>query len=871
MVIPEPTRPGQLISLLPLSIISVSPSLFNLVPSQDCVLQYLPSAKLLVSCVTAETESCLEPQHTIPTALPMEGEQQPRPQPLQAQSGAGPEQPEHHQGQAQLQPRRRRRPALSCRECRRRKIKCDQKNPCAHCIRHKAQCTYQTFHNGSEPAVSAVPATAVVPSRARAWARTSTATSTSPTPSGNTDTRSPLRSTIDQPRRDQPSAPHGLEILSARVTTGHGIPTPASSSLKHDQDQGHDVQDLLQRLLQKLEEPGQPQTGGKSTRAPSEVGVETQTRQDEDQDEDRPQDWKIMLNKARDLGNSGWTEFAQEFVPIIACWGEIMGKVSKNAAFRDPEVAALVIQASDLLGKSKNTARSIKLVRPTRGLLSSPDLLAPPPREKSDTLANLYFASFESTHRILHIPTFWADYRRYWDYPDSVTTSLRLTILLVLAIGSSLCDYPTPEDAIRNAELVHHWIYAAETWLAGPLEKDRVDLAGLQIYCLTLVARQIFSIGGDTVWMSTGSLIHRAMQIGLHRDPQNLPGKPMSVLQTEVRRRLWGTILELVVQASLDARMPPRISFDEFDTQLPSNVDDVEIDESTTVAPSHPPDHFTTTSIQLALLGSIPVRLRILNLLNKFDAETSYQDILALSSELTEALHMNNCLMKDTQGSTPFHRNLLDYLVRRFMIPLHFFFSNQARTNPVYYVSIRLSVDAALAIMSPEPDAAFSRLMASGGGLFREGLRVIMVAVGLELLIHVQAQRLDGTLHRTSQYRQLLKQSIRDMMVLAEERIHQGETNVKSHMFLNMILGQVEAIETDSSVELHVARTARDSLEHCYGVLKARADKMPVASSPTANLAPPGMDMGQGMDGYVMDLDWETFLPDQAFFNAMST
>jgi hypothetical protein len=199
------------------------------------------------------------------------------------------------------------------------------------------------------------------------------------------------------------------------------------------------------------------------------------------------------------------------------------------------------------------------------------------PREKSDTQANLYFALFESTHRILHIPTFWADYRRYWDYPGSVTTSLRLTILLVLAIGSSLFDYPNPEAAIRNAELVHHWIYAAETWLAGPLEKDRVDLAGLQVYCLTLVARQIFSIGGDTAWMSTGSLIHRAMQIGLHRDPQNLAGKPMSVLQAEVRRRLWGTVLELVVQASLDARMPPRISFDEFDTQLPSNVDDVEI------------------------------------------------------------------------------------------------------------------------------------------------------------------------------------------------------------------------------------------------------------------------------------------------------
>lgn len=51
-----------------------------------------------------------------------------------------------------------------------------------------------------------------------------------------------------------------------------------------------------------------------------------------------------------------------------------------------------------------------------------------------------------------------------------------------------------------------------------------------------LLARQVFNIGGDLVWGSTGSVINTAMQIGLHRDPRHLP--PMSALQTELRRRL---------------------------------------------------------------------------------------------------------------------------------------------------------------------------------------------------------------------------------------------------------------------------------------------------------------------------------------------
>ena len=41
-------------------------------------------------------------------------------------------------------PRKRRRPALSCVECRRRKIKCDRNVPCAQCTQSKsAVCTYK--------------------------------------------------------------------------------------------------------------------------------------------------------------------------------------------------------------------------------------------------------------------------------------------------------------------------------------------------------------------------------------------------------------------------------------------------------------------------------------------------------------------------------------------------------------------------------------------------------------------------------------------------------------------------------------------------------------------------------------------------------
>lgn len=660
------------------------------------------------------------------------------------------------------------------------------------------------------------------------------------------------------------------------------------------------LSDLLQRV-QRLEDSSSTMTRTRdsfnslasSLPARSEISWEdSPVRHDHSRFQARPREWQVVLNKPRGLGRNRRMGEAPDFAAIISCYSAIMGKGSKEASADEPDLAALFTQAGEFMLKCKNISRRLKVDRPSRGLpLVSTDPgfgihLVPPSRIVADAMAKVYFQFFESTHRILHVPTFWIDYQRYWDHPETMTNDLRFKVLLVIAIGSSLYDHGDSNAALRNMEMVRPWIYAAETWLAGPLEKDRLDLCGLQIYCLSIIARQIFSIGGDLVWISMGSLIHRAMQIGLHRDPRYLPS--VSLLNSEIRRRLWATILDLVVQASLDAWMPPRISFDEFDTEPPSNVNDDEMDESTMEITPHPRTTFTMTSTQLALLDSIPVRLRIVQLLNGLHSELSYPGVLAISAELTEALQTCSSLgttkAKDqdhdnamdnnqaaTPSTTPFHRSLLDYLVRRFMIPLHYSFSNQARTNPLFHYSLKLSLDAALALVSPEtdPGGTFSRLMATGGGLFREGLRCAITAISLELLTHVGAQQKSGTLHRTPQHRELIKRAVRDLVALSEDRIRHGETNVKSHMFLSMILAQVEAVEAGADVRLAIARSAADSLHFCHGILSARAEaSSPVDESDLVG-AVEGMDGAtpgsMGFEDFGMDWDWESFMPDSGF------
>ncbi|KAF8853285.1 hypothetical protein BDZ45DRAFT_716622 [Acephala macrosclerotiorum] len=408
----------------------------------------------------------------------------------------------------------------------------------------------------------------------------------------------------------------------------------------------------------------------------------------------------------------------------------------------------------DLLQKCKSIARSLKLARPSRFLFSTDLGLACPSRELADMVTTMYFRYFELTNRILYVPSFW------------------------------------DECWIRNR--VHQWIHAAQAWLSGPLEKDRLDITGIQVHCLTILARQIFSVGGDLIWMSMGPLVHN--------------------------------------YSSLDSAMPPRISFDEFDTQTPSNNNDDEMDESTTVLSPHPRTYYTSTSMQLVLLDSLPIRVKIVQLLNSLHSHLSCLDVLTLGSELNDKDRVCSNLMQENNASgvTTSHQNLLDCLVRRFLIPLHFPLAIKAQTNPLFCYSLKVNLDVAMATISPELDEAFSHLMAIGGGTFREGIWYASAVISLELITQVQAQRMDGTLHRKSQHTENLKQAMRDMISLSTERMRQGETNVRSHMFLSMIMAQVEAIETGTPCELNIVRSAVQSLRFCHGVLQDLVGTVPL-------------------------------------------
>ncbi|KAJ5547147.1 hypothetical protein N7494_004732 [Penicillium frequentans] len=724
-------------------------------------------------------------------------------------------------------PRRRRRPAFSCLECRRRKIKCDRKDPCSHCVSVAIQCVHKVFRDAPETSNQLQP----VQSSAQGRAAVS---SSIDIPSSRAQNRQSCTHRIVKEKGRVPSRPL---VTRADITQSTPAPTlagqtEATTAQAPPTTRAEDEQPSVHALLRRIQQL-ENSLATSPVPAHSEPGGKLIDRQPVHQDT------RVSLYKTRTLKWSYWVGMADEFDLIVACYSAAGGGLfasygetdddDKPNSFHGPEIESLLEEIGNLLRKSSLSEELVLI-------------FAPPSRELADTMVDLYCTSFESVYRIIHVPSFRSEYQRYWDNPESATASQCLKILLVISIGSSLHDHGNSTTGLRQK--VQQWVHAAQAWLSGPLEKDRLDVSGLQVYCLVILARQIFSIGGDLVWVSMGSVIRMAMQIGLHHDPKHLP--EMSLLQAELRRRLWATVLEMAIQSSLDSAMPPIISLNNFDTEPPSNYNDDEIDESTIELVAHPRSTYTTSSIQLILLDSIPTRLRILQLLSGFKAELSYQDALSLSSEVTDSYCAYRKFGQEniSSGMTPFHRNLIDYFVRRFLIPLHCLFASKAQANPLFYYSLKVNLDVAMAIVSPEPEEGFSRIMATGGGCSARD----------------SVQHQEGTLHRKAQHREFLKQAVRDMISLAVARMHQGDTNVKIHMFLSMILAQTEATEKGVPCELMIAQGARDSLQLCHDLLQTQAGTEPVPYYDDAGVTSSILDGVPETSLWDFDLDF--FLPD---------
>ncbi|PGH00032.1 hypothetical protein GX51_06031 [Blastomyces parvus] len=732
-------------------------------------------------------------------------------------------------------PRKRRRPALACDQCRRRKIKCDQKVPCDQCRRSKSlsihTCTYTHAH----------------------------------TPAGSSSFASSTRC-YDSPQPQRPSAtqapPAPIVPISqiSRPGTFPSYPSPSTANASdlsiHADDQRSDVTRSTRNVAQDLQSAATIQALAdrvrllerklaQSTRTSSVATSSSPGGRVLEALEDREASHAPVrgtFSKTRFFGQSHWMNCAKEFNIVYGLRHRL--EVEDNSGI------------SRMINRCKTLARTIKVRRPIRqpDYPDMNDLV--PPREAADQLVSGYLRTFESVYRILHVPTFQQEYVQFWNSPQSASQAFVVRLLLVMALGT--CFYNGPDSSITPRITAARWIYAAQAWLGGPFEKSRVNIAGVQIHCLLLLARQSCAIDGDLAWISAGSLLRAAMYVGLHRDPQYLPKMP--VFQAELRRRLWATVLELCLQSSMDAGGAPLVSLHDYDCEPPSNIHDNDVNADDPVAVPCVTNGYTHTSVQIALMKSFPIRLQMAKAMNDICTELSYDEVLRLSSKLTtiqrdNSLHLFNPAHHSQDGASQpstFQTQSVSLLTNRFLLALHHPFAVKAKTNPKYYFSRKISLDAALHILSPSrrnhsqdnnenatantgsDDDDFDRLKFHAGGLIRSSLIYAQFTVSLELICQLQEDMpghfssntasIPTSSSATQTWRRELYSATDNYMRLAKARIQAGETNVKGYIFAACVLAQIKAMEAGvTEVEAPIMEAAKESVDQCYLWLKERA------------------------------------------------
>lgn len=171
------------------------------------------------------------------------------------------------------------------------------------------------------------------------------------------------------------------------------------------------------------------------------------------------------------------------------------------------------------------------------------------------------------------------------------------------------------------------------------------------------------------LWMVLGLIIRAAMRLGLHRDASHYP--KISILQGEMQRRLWASIVYLDIISSCQVGLPRMIKENMYDTQRPRDLLDEDLTEDTKILPpSRPYSDFTPCAYLNNKQRVGGVLGMIVDQSNSIDP-IPYGDAMKLDYQLNEILrqtpaHLKIDKIEDLSGCST------DMIIRRFITDMMF-------------------------------------------------------------------------------------------------------------------------------------------------------------------------------------------------------
>lgn len=239
-------------------------------------------------------------------------------------------------------------------------------------------------------------------------------------------------------------------------------------------------------------------------------------------------------------------------------------------------------------------------------------------------LWQIYLENIEPLAKVLHIPTM----SRLMTKVRRGEHDLRPgDEALVFAIYYSAVVSMEPDEVRAPSDNAHHefnksqaqtnlgaskshyiaqFRFALEQALAKANLLNTSDMAVLQAFAIFLTVVKCHD-DSRFCWTLTSLCVRMAQALGLHRDGQQLGLPPFEV---EMRRRLWWAVVAIDLRSAEEMGSDLIVNDRNFDTQLPSNINDADIDPSFTEMPT-PRQGRTDTAICLVRYEIIALSRRL--------------------------------------------------------------------------------------------------------------------------------------------------------------------------------------------------------------------------------------------------------------------
>lgn len=148
-----------------------------------------------------------------------------------------------------------------------------------------------------------------------------------------------------------------------------------------------------------------------------------------------------------------------------------------------------------------------------------------------------------------------------------------------------------------------------------------------------------------------------------------------------MRRRLWSTMVEFELEASIMRGMPTILNGLHTDSGCPQNINDDDFDEKSESIPrSRSVKEYTSTTFLCLSQNSLSLRLSMTSAVNSSNIPLPYDDVLLYEKKVMQQLQLIPRWTEETSGANPNSALLeafLDGQLRQFLIILHYPFARR--------------------------------------------------------------------------------------------------------------------------------------------------------------------------------------------------